>query len=106
MESNWTKFEGKTRAVSIWKQMRSETRRTLVLCENLSCVPICPKGKVYNLLCTYWHPPCVKITSLNRDATVGEKCVINLIEVNSHRNKKPKKSGGKGSIALLKNSEQ
>ena len=68
---------------------------------NPNCVPICPKEKVYQLVVQLLAPSvCVKITSLNRDAIVGEKCVINLIEVNSHRNKKPKKSGGKGSVAL------
>ena len=50
--------------------------------------------------------PCVKITDLIRDGKFGEKCTFKHKEVDSQPNKKPKKRGGKGSVALLKKSKQ
>ena len=50
--------------------------------------------------------PYAKITYLNRDANSSKKCVFRHTEVGSQPDKKPNKSGGKGSVALLKNSKQ
>ena len=49
--------------------------------------------------------PYVKITKLNRDAN-SAKSASSCTEVDSQPNKKPKKSGGLGSVALSKNSKQ
>ena len=48
--------------------------------------------------------PYVKNTNPNRDANSAKS--VRHTEVDSQPSKKPKKSGGKGSVALLKNSKQ
>ena len=50
--------------------------------------------------------PYVKNHKTESGCKFGDKFVFRHNEVDSQPNKKPKKSGGKGSVALLKNSKQ
>ena len=52
------------------------------------------------------HPPVPQNYTINSGSKFGEKCVFRHSEVDCQPSKKPKKSGGKGSVALLKNSKQ
>ena len=63
-----------------------------------------PSGKGFRTVQT----KTVRIRHVNSGigCTFGEKCMLRLKEVDSQPNKKPKKSGGKGSVALEKNSKQ
>ena len=48
--------------------------------------------------------PCVTITGLNADARMVKICTFRHVEVDGQPSKKSQKSGGKGSVALLKES--
>ena len=50
--------------------------------------------------------PCVKITKLNRDANLAKSAYASTVKLTVSPTKKPKKSGGKGSVASLRNSKQ
>ena len=50
--------------------------------------------------------PCVKITSLHRDAKFGAQCLFRCTEADGQPSKKSKKGGAQGSVALLKESIQ
>ena len=56
--------------------------------------------------CSYWHLPVGLKYKSESGCTYGEKCRFRHAEVDGHPNKKSKKSGGKGSVALLKESIQ
>ena len=114
--------------LSVWKQTRSETKRSVPLCAKFegtrlternhpkgqasgrksfwkrrsNCVPKFPWVKEsvrtrHVIICTL---PCVSITSLNQDAHADSDTF------DGQPRKKSKKSGGKGPVALLKESIQ
>ena len=56
--------------------------------------------------CDYWCPPECQHYKTQSGCKFGEKCVFRDKRVDSQPNKKQKKNGGKGSLALWKNSKQ
>ena len=63
-------------------------------------------GNCTNPLCDFRHLPECQHYQAQSGCKFGEKCVSVHKEVDSQPNKKPKKTGGKGSVTLLKNSKQ
>ena len=63
------------------------------------------QGNCKNPSCDYWHHPVCQHHRKESGCKFGEKCVLRRTEADSPA-KKPKKSGGKGTVALLKNSKQ
>ena len=55
--------------------------------------------------CDFWRPPECQHYKTQSGCKFGEKCVFRD-KVDSQPNKKQKKNGGKGSVALWKNSKQ
>ena len=64
------------------------------------------KRNCTNPSCDCWHPPVCQNYKTESGRRFGEKCVFWHTEVNSQPSKKPKKSGGKGSVASPKHSKQ
>ena len=61
------------------------------------------RGTCTNPSCDYWHPPCVKITSLNRDANMATIVSLDTLRLMGSPVKKSRRNvDGKGSVALLK----
>ena len=64
-------------------------------------------GNCTNPSCDYWHAPVCQGNKTASGCNFGEKCVLRHTEVDSQHSEKPKKSGGKGSVASsLKNSKE
>ena len=63
-------------------------------------------GKCTNPLCDSWHHLLCQNTKHNRDADSVKKCAFLHTEVDSQPNNQPQKNGGKGSVAILKNSTE
>ena len=64
------------------------------------------KGNRMNPLSDNWHPPICQNYKTESGCTFGENCIFRHNEVDSQPNKKPNKSGGKGSVALLSESNR
>ena len=64
------------------------------------------KGKCTNSSCNYWHPPVCLNYKSETGCAYGKKCRFRHVEIDGQPSKKSKKSGGKGSVALLKESIQ
>ena len=59
---------------------------------------------VRNPSCDYWHPPvCQNYMSVS-GCKFGDKCLLRQTEADGQPSRKSKNSGGKGSVALLKES--
>ena len=63
-------------------------------------------GNCTNPSCDHWHPPVCQFYKPESGCKFGEKCVFRHKEVGSQPDEKPKNSGGKGSVSLLKSSKQ
>ena len=63
-------------------------------------------GECTNPSCGSGHPPVCQHYKTQSGCKFGETCVFWHKEIDNQPNKKPKKSGGKGSVAFLKNSKQ
>ena len=101
-----TRFEGQDR----WAKTLSKTSKVQATVEEA-------RGKegadsLAEMIILITHPviigilPCVKITSLKQDAIYGKRCRFRHGEGEEIPSKKSKKSGGKGSVALLKEPTQ
>ena len=62
--------------------------------------------KCSNPACNLWHPPVCYNYKSKSGCTYGEHCKFRHVEVDGQPSKKSKKSVGKGSVALLKESTQ
>ena len=62
------------------------------------------KGNCTNPSCAHWHPPISLDYKTESGCKFGDMCLFRHAVVEP--SKKSKKSGGKGSVALLKNSKQ
>ena len=65
-----------------------------------------PYGHCTNTSCACWHRPVCQNYMTESGCKFCTNCIFRHKEVDSQPTKKPKKSGGKGSVALLKNSRQ
>ena len=72
----------------------SKAVQRLLLCE------------LHDSSCDSWHPPVCQNYKSQSDCKFGEKCSFLHSKFDRHPNKRPKKGGGKGSVALLKNATQ
>ena len=63
-------------------------------------------GKCTKLLCDSWQCPVCQNHKTESGCEFGEKCAFVHREVDSPPTRKPKKTVGKGSVAVLKNSRQ
>ena len=59
-------------------------------------------GKCTYPSCTFWHPPVCLNYKSESGCTYGEKCRFRHVEPDGQPSKKSKKSGVKGSVALIK----
>ena len=57
-------------------------------------------------LCECWHPPVCENTKFVSGCKVGDQCLFRQTEADRQTSKKYKKSGGKGLVAVLKESVQ
>ena len=64
------------------------------------------RGKRTNPSCNRWNPPVCLNYNSESGCTCGDKCRFRHTEVDGQPGKKSKKSGGKKSVALLKESIQ
>ena len=64
------------------------------------------KGTCSNSSCNSWHPPVCQNCKSVSGCKLGDKCLFRHTEVDGQPSTKSKKSGGKGSVALLKESVQ
>ena len=64
------------------------------------------RGNCTTPSCGYWHPPECQNYKTESGCKVGDKCLFRHAEGDSQPSQKPKKSGGKCSVAILKNSKQ
>ena len=63
-------------------------------------------GNCTNPSCDSWHPPVCQNYNSQSGCKFGEKCSFLHRGADRQPNKRPKKGGGKGAVALLKNSKQ
>ena len=76
------------------------------LSDKRSRIP-CRYRKCYNPSCHYWRPPPVCQNYKSETGCIyGNRCCFRHVEADEKPNKKSKKGGAKGSVALLKESIQ
>ena len=63
------------------------------------------KGKCADPSCDYWHPPVCQNYKSVSGSKFGDKCLFRHTVADGQHSKKSKKSCGKGSVALLKESK-
>ena len=59
-----------------------------------------------NPSCRFWHPPVCLNYKYEKGCVYGDKCRFRHVEAHVKPNKKSKKGGAKGSVAILKDSIQ
>ena len=64
------------------------------------------KEKCANPSCNYWHPPVCLNYKPESGCKFGDQCLFRHAAADGQPSEKSKKSGGKGSVALLKESIQ
>ena len=99
LQNRRRKAMGKIYARKVFQRSESAFEETLKTVHS----PIC--GKCTNPSCNCWHPPVRQNCQTESGCKFGEKCVVRHTHVHSQPNRKQNKSGGIGSVALLKNSK-